>query len=122
MTITVYIDPRDKEHRTLPARWESTSPVTEAWALAHGWIKESRTIPDPPEIHQYSKLHLYDALLSAGIWDQVRSAIEQAGQLERWNLAVDLSTDYAPFAAILSQLRQTYGDELVDSILSQAEI
>lgn len=80
-------------------------------------------IPEPPPaVHTYSKLRLYDALVRAGIWEQVRAAIEAAGQMERWDLAVDLATDYAPFAAILRSMRQTYGDDTVDQILAEAEI
>lgn len=76
----------------------------------------------PPAVHTYSKLRLYDAMVSAGIWNDVKEAIQAAGQWERWELANDLSTDYEPFSQLLSQLRQTFGDELTDQILAAAEI
>lgn len=122
MVITIYIAPNGMEYATLPKRYGNTSPVTEQWALAHGWRKERRTVPDPPVIHTYSKLRLYDAMVAAGIWEEVKQAIEAAGQWERWNWANDMATDYEPFAQLLSQLRQTYGDELTDAILASAEI
>lgn len=122
MVITIYIDPDGTEYDMLPRKYKDTSPVTEAWALAHGWAKEERVIPDQPEVHLYSKLRLYDALVHTGIWEQVRAAIEAAGQWERWEWAIELATDYEPFAQLLVQLRQTFGDELTDNILSQAEI
>lgn len=122
MKIVFFVSPDNIEYRILPARWEGTSPVTEQWALTHGWRKEEREIPDPPAVHTYSKLRLYDAMVAAGIWEEVKQAIEAAGQWERWNWANDMATDYEPFALLLAQLRQTYGDELTDAILAEAEI
>ena len=122
MVYVVYIDPDGVSHRTLPSRWKNVSPVTEAWALSHGWTKEQRTVPDPPEVHTYSKLRIYDVLVEMGLWETIKSEIELAGQWERWNMANDLSTAYAPFAAMLAELRTKMGDELVDQVLEQAEI
>lgn len=122
MTYYVYIDPDGIVYRKLPARWRNVSPVTEAWALAHGWTKEERTAPEPVEVHTYSKLKIYDVLVDMGLWETVKAAIEQAGQWERWNMANVLSTAYAPFAAMLDEFRRTMGDELVDQVLEQAEI
>ena len=103
------------EMRDTEITLDKSAIVVDEWAYA------PIPVPTPPP-KEYSKLRLYDALVSAGIWTEVKTAIEAAGQWERWELANDLATDYAPFAQLLAQLRQTYGDELVDSILSQAEI
>ena len=109
-------------HNVLPRNWGSVSGITEANADRFGFVKVETEIPDPPAVHTYSKLRLYDAMFAAGIWDDVKAAIEQAGQWERWNWANDMATDYEPFALLLAQLRQTYGDELTDAILAAAEI
>ena len=106
----------------LPRNWGQTSGICEANAERFGFIKVETEAPDPPAIHTYSKLRLYDAMVEAGIWNEVKAAIEAAGQWERWEWARDMATDYAPFAQLLSQLRQTYGDELTDAILAAAEI
>jgi len=110
-------------HMTLPQTWGQVSGITPRNAGRYGFIRTSERIPDPPPApKEYSKLRLYDALCNAGIWTDVQTAIQNAGQWDRWELANDLSTDYEPFALLLAQLRQTYGDELTDAILAAAEI
>lgn len=132
MTITTWTYPDGTEHPNLPKTWGNTSGICEANAARLGFVKNEyepisapASIPlDPiiPAVHTYSKLRLYDAMVEAGIWTDVKTAIEGAGQWERWTLANDLSTDYAPFEQLLQQLRQTYGDEMTDAILAAAEI
>lgn len=109
-------------HKVLPRNWGKVSGICAENAERHGFVKVETEVPDPPVVHEYSKLRLYDALVAAGIWPDVKTAIEAAEQWERWEWAINLATDYAPFAQLLSQLRQTYGDELTDAILAAAEI
>lgn len=119
MIIYVYITPAGGEYTELPKRYGATSPVTEAWALSHGWRKEEREVPD--EVKRYSKLKLYDALENAGIWGEVKAAIESAGQWERYNQCDDLATDYPLFSQMVSAMREKYGNDTVDAILASAE-
>ena len=109
-------------HPSLPRHWGKTYGITPENAARFGFVRAETEIPDPPVTHTYSKLRLYDALVDAGIWADIKTAIEGSGQWDRWTLANELSTDYTPFAQLLDQLRQTFGDELTDNILSQAEI
>ena len=109
-------------HITLPRTWGRTSGICPANAERLGFVRVDTEMPDPPEVHTYSKLRLYDAMVKAGVWGQVRAAIESAGQWERWELANVLATDYEPFVELLAQLRQAFGDETTDAILAAAEI
>lgn len=117
-------DPETHERRVVGWHYEMRDTeitLDKSAVVVDEWTYTPIPAP-PPVVHTYSKLRLYDALVSAGIWTEVKTAIEAAGQWERWELANDLATDYEPFALLLAQLRQTYGDELTDNILAQAEI
>lgn len=123
MTITTWTYPDGTTgHATVPRNWRQVSGITPANAERFGFVKVETVIPDPPVIHTYSKLRLYDALVSAGIWSDVKAAIVAAGQWDRYEQCNDLSTDYEPFVQLLAQLRQTFGDELTESVLAYAEI
>lgn len=124
MLIVTWTYPDGTEgHRTLPQNWGNVSGITPRNAAKYGFARVISEIPNPPPpVHTYSKLRLYDALVSAGLWSEVKAAIEAAGQWERWELANDLATDYQPFSLLLSQLRQAYGDATVEKILSASEI
>ena len=122
MRIIKWKYPDGTVHDMLPKTWGNLSGITLENAYRLGFIRHTTYKKDPPPVITYSKLRLYDALVRAGIWDDVKSAIENAGQWERWELANELSTDYEPFAQLLSQLRQTYGDDTTDGILESAEM
>lgn len=127
MTITIYISPDDTEHRTLPHTYGNTTNITEAWALAHGWTKATRVVPDPPR--KYSKLRLHRALDAAGIWDTIWHALTEA-QRTYWSEAQELADDDQEFSVALAALREavTRGDIRlpsgmdIESILTEAEI
>lgn len=127
MTITIYTDPQGREHTCLPHTWGSTTNITEAWALNHGWTKATRDVPDPPR--QYSKLRLHRALDAAGIWDTIWHALTDA-QRTYWAEAQELADDDSEFSAALAALRAAVsrGDIRlpsgvdIESILAEAEI
>lgn len=130
MTITIYTDPNGTEHTCLPHTWGNTTNITEAWALAHGWSKTEREIPDPPPPpKQYSKLRLHRALDAAGIWDTIWHALTDA-QRTYWQEAQELADDDPEFSAALAALRSAVsrGDIRlpsgvdIESILAEAEI
>lgn len=124
MTIITWTYPDGTEgHPVLPRTWRNISGITPENASRLGFSRVETEVPDPePEPKRYSKLRLYDALVASDIWSEVKTAIEEAGQWERWNWANDLATDYAPFALLLARMRSAFGDELVDAVLAQAEI
>lgn len=43
----VYLDPNGGRHHSLPGVWNNTSPITEAFALSHGWTVEEEDVPEP---------------------------------------------------------------------------
>lgn len=127
MITTVYIAPDGTEFRVLPRTWRNTTNITEAWALAHGWTKATREVPDPPR--QYSKLRLHRALDAAGIWDIIWHALTDA-QRTYWSEAQELASDDQEFSVALAALRSAVerGDIRlpsgmdIESILTEAEI
>lgn len=127
MTITIYTDPQGREHTSLPHTYGNTTNITEAWALAHGWTKSEKTIPDPPR--QYSKLRLHRALDAAGIWDTIWHALTDAQRIY-WQEAQELADDDPEFSVALATLRAAVarGDIRlpsgvdIESILAEAEI
>lgn len=130
MTITIYTAPDGTEHRALPRTYGRTTNITEAWALAHGWSKTEREIPDPPPPpKQYSKLRLHRALDAAGIWDTIWHALTDAQRIY-WQEAQELADDDPEFSAALAALRAAVarGDIRlpsgvdIESILAEAEI
>lgn len=83
----------------------------------------------PPAAKQYSKLKLYCALASAGLWDTLKAWMQ--GQTlpnginvyEAYQQAQVLATDNELFAPYLSAAKQALGvsDEAVAAILASAE-
>ena len=127
MITTIYIAPDGTEYPALPRTYGSTTNITEAWAFAHGWRKETRELPDPPR--QYSKLRLHRALDAAGIWDTIWHALTDA-QRTYWTEAQELADDDPEFSVALSALREAVarGDIRlpsgvdIESILAEVEI
>ena len=127
MTITIYTDPNGTEHTYLPHTWGNTTNISESWALAHGWTKATRELPDPPK--QYSKLRLHRALDAAGIWDTIWHALTEAQRIY-WQEAQELADDDPEFSVALATLRAAVarGDIRlpsgvdIESILAEAEI
>lgn len=127
MTITIYTDPKGREHTYLPHTYQNTTNITESWALAHGWTKTTREVPDPPV--RYSKYRLHRALAEAGIWETVWNALQTAGYDQYWNNAQELASDDEVFTGAMSALEMliSSGDIVlpsgmtVESLLQEAQ-
>ena len=111
----IYTDSDGVDFGELPKVWHRISPITESWALAHGW-----TVRDAPEVKRYSKLKLYRALTAAGLWDTVKSAIDASSYADEWSLAQDLASDDAAFALFSSSLTGVT-EEQKAALLAQCE-
>ncbi len=128
MTINIYTDPQGREHTYLPHTYGSTTNITEAWALSHGWTKTTREVPDPPV--RYSKYRLHRALAEAGIWETVWNALQTAGYDQYWNNAQELASDDEVFTGAISALEMliSSGDIVlpsgmtVESLLQEAQV
>ena len=78
----------------------------------------------PPPPRQFSKLKIVAALMGAGVWEQVRAYIEQAGLYDLYLAAQDFAEDNEYFAQGRQQLQTalSWTDEQVEAILAQAVI
>lgn len=126
MTQTIFISPDGAEYSTLPRTWRNATNITEAWALAHGWRRESREVPDPvPPPAHYSKYLLHRALAHASAWEVVWNAISSAGYAQYWNDAQELAEDDPLFVGALDALSahvELPPGVTVESILEEARI
>lgn len=121
MKITKYVSPDGNEYASLPSKWRNFTPFTEACALAHGWWKrETEVEPEPEPLKKYSRYGLKKALEKRGMWEQVRTAIQDNDLWEDFTLALDMSVDDPKFAAFIQSMRATYGS-VVDEVLAEAE-
>lgn len=117
-------DPETHERRVVGWHYEMRDTevtLDKSAIVVDEWAYTPIPVP-PPAPERYSILRIYDALRAAGIWEDVRAAIEESGQMERLTFANELATDYPPFAAFLAQMRTAYGDQTVDEILAYAKI
>jgi len=66
----IYIEPNGQRHAFLPAIWNNTSPITEAFALSQGWTIAEEEIIEPglPEtLLDKERAFAEELLRSAGI-------------------------------------------------------
>ena len=78
----------------------------------------------PPPPRQFSKLKIVAALMGAGVWEQVKAYIEQAGLYDLYLAAQDFKEDDEFFIKGLSELKAKFGmpEEEIEAILKQAEV
>ena len=78
----------------------------------------------PPPPRQFSKLKIVAALMGAGVWEQVKAYIEQAGLYDLYLAAQDFAEDNEYFTQGKTALQAQLGwtDEQVEAILAQAVI
>ena len=120
MNIIVWIDPDGKTYTALPRNWKGkVSPVTERYALAHGWTREEREVPEPePSPVRYSKYKIYLRLRDLGLWEQVKQALNDLGYWESWQTITDISSDNAELMAALPQVSAAFPDLDVEKELA----
>ena len=76
---------------------------------------------DPPII-RYSKYKIQLAAQKRGLWDQLKEAIAANGLADSWaNVdAKELTSDNPQLVAALPAIRQAFGSDLVDVVLSES--
>lgn len=128
-TVT-YTEPQTgRKYTYLPNPWTrqdgvTVSPLNPRNCAAFGWtVTETETQVQEDEEPStgpvlYSKLKLMRACRERGIWDEVKQGITDAGYMDEFMLAQDLSPEDEGFMRLVDGLRLEYGDETVDAILA----
>ena len=86
-------------------------------------------VAEEPRVHRYSRLKLYVALTSAGLWDRLMEfldgvTVEGMNARVAFDLANELNDTHPMFASMLAQVQTALGvsDEQVAAILAEAEV
>lgn len=121
-----------EDHRgvTVWRTYTENMVIRELGAIPEGW---SETRPEPPEmkeIHVYSKFYIWVATrempltLDDGtettVWNAFEAFLVKAQLLAGWNQLVDLVEDNPFFEQFYPVACDTFGKELVDSILEKS--
>lgn len=75
----------------------------------------------PPPVVRYSKYKIQIAAQKRGLWDRLKEAIAAAGLADSWTNveSKELTSDNEQLVAALPAIRQAFGSELVDEVLSE---
>lgn len=109
------------------------SIITKTWRYAMGLLPQEdaarldlqrkkmavNSTADPP-IVRYSKYKIQLATEKRGLWNQVKEAIAAAGKSDSWANIQDIASNNPELVATLPQIRQAFGSELVDTVLSES--
>lgn len=77
-------------------------------------------VPEPPApVVRYSKYKIQLACQKRGLWEQVKAAIAEAKLSDSWANIQNIASDNDELAAALPLIKQTFGSELVDEVLSE---
>lgn len=80
--------------------------------------RESAASMTPPVV-RYSKYKIQIACQKRNLWEQVKTAITEAGLSDSWSNIQDIASDNPELVAALPAIRQAFGSELVDEVLSE---
>lgn len=124
MVKTFYIEPETLvKYSTLPKNWRNkVSPMSEEYALSHGWQKITIDVPAPVKPITYSKLKLMRAMKEQGIWAEVKEYLELLGIYDEWLVAQDLSSTDPVFSSFIDQMQVKYGSDTVALMLEKAVV
>ena len=73
-----------------------------------------------PSVIHYSKYLLKRSCERHGLWEDVKGMIENAGKWESFLLIQDISNDNEEFQEVLPSLYQVFGEETVNTVLSES--
>ena len=82
--------------------------------------EEALRINTEPAPVRYSKYKIQLACQKRGLWQQVKTAIHDAGMDDSWANIQDIASDNPELVAALPGIRQSFGTELVDEVLSES--
>lgn len=69
---------------------------------------------------RYDKYAIKNACDKRGLWAQVKEAVESAHKWDAFLLIRDLASDNPELCEILPLIRQKFGSDLVDEVLSES--
>ena len=121
MTNTYYLDPDGKRYDSLPHKWNNASPITEEYALSHGWTKHTETIPEPSVI-TVTKYSLLVCLRAnhAELYDTLKAAYDASADLRFfWNSVNELNRLNEDFINAYTSLGLTA--EQVEAIFNECQ-
>ncbi len=105
MIITKWTSPDGQTYDCLPKSWHNSSPITERFALVHGWVKYEETAADPVPVLTYSKYKLHLTLGMQDLWDDFWNALDES-QKQLWADCQELKSDDPFFAAALAGIKE----------------
>lgn len=73
----------------------------------------------PPPVVRYSKYKIQISCQKRNLWERVKTAITEAGLSDSWANIQDIASDNPELVAALPAIRQAFGSELVDEVLSE---
>ena len=79
----------------------------------------SARINSTPQAVRYSKYKIQLACQKRDLWEQVKGAIAAAHLEDSWANIQDIASDNPELVAALPAIRQAFGSELVDEVLSE---
>ena len=123
MIITKWTSPDGQTYECLPKSWNNSSPITNRWALAHGWVKHEEEVPDPEPVFTYSKYKLHLTLGMQNLWDSFWNALS-ADEKQLWADANELRSDDPFFMGAMVRLKETLkiDDDLLEQILEESQV
>ena len=73
-----------------------------------------------PQVVIYSKYKIQLATQARGLWVRVKDAIAKAGLQDSWSNIKDISSDNEELQRALPKIKQTFGEQLVEEVLSES--
>ena len=96
---------------------EVRCPVDSIHMYTDGHPNEGRIVSS---VVRYSKYKIQLACQKLGIWQDVKEAIALSGFQDSWNNIVDICSDNQELQKALPAIRELFGSELVDRVLSES--
>lgn len=104
-----YVAPSGRKYRTLPSDYDNASPFNEAWALSHGWTKETTGVfpPAVPARRKCTKYELVNAVKAAA--PELLATLEHGYATDGalafyWNTVQELDRDNEDFQSFATSL------------------
>lgn len=121
----IFTDPSTgREHAYLPNPWTradgvTVSPLTALNCESFGWTVTEKEEPEAePAETLYSKLALMRGCRDEGIWDEVKQGIANAGYMDEFMLAQELSSADPGFRSFIAQMKAAKGEDVTERILA----
>lgn len=76
--------------------------------------------PEPPPVVYYDKYKIQKATQARGLWEQLKSAVTEAGLQDSWANIKNIPSDNAEVIAVLPSIREAFGNDVVDAVLAES--